>query len=62
MSQKMIIQEIEMLAWKALDLGQSILQALGIEGFFTMEKGILVTKRAVVRTTPADNKGVGDQI
>src|SRR6516225_10117101 len=58
----MIVQEIEMASRQAVDLGQGLVDPLGIETPSALEEGVLVTEVAVLRTSARDDDGVRNQV
>jgi hypothetical protein len=54
-AEQMVVEEIEMTARQPLDLGQRVVDALGVERTAPGEKGVLVAEVAVLRTPTSDD-------
>ena len=58
----MVIQEVKMSAGKAIDLGQRLVDPLGVERPATREERVLVAERAMVGAATRDHQGVRDEV
>src|SRR2546421_6723658 len=61
-AQEMIVEKVEVPAGEPLDLGEGLVNSLRIEGSTALEKRILVTEVAMMRTSAGDDDGVGHEI
>jgi hypothetical protein len=61
-AEEMIVEKVEMSAGQSVDLGQRIIDGLGIESAPVREKRLLVAEIARVRAPARDDDGVGDEI
>jgi hypothetical protein len=61
-AEEMIVEEVEVTARQALDLGERVVYPLGVEATTALEEGVLVTEIAVLRTSSCDDDGVWHKI
>ena len=61
-AEQVIVEEVEVAAGQPIDLGQRVVNALGVEGTAAGEERVLVAEVAVLRTTAGHDDRVGHQI
>ncbi len=61
-AQKVIVEEIEMAAGKAVDFGERFIDALGVKAAAALEERILVAEVAMLRAAAGDDDGIGNEI
>ena len=61
-AEQMVVEEVEVAAGEAVDLGQGVVHALRIEGAAALEERLLVAEVADVRTAAGDHDRVGHQV
>ena len=61
-AKEMVVQKVQMPAGQTFDFSQRIIHTLGVKGFASLEKGIFITKPAVMWTTACYDNRVGYQI
>ena len=61
-AEQVIVEEVQMTAGQALDLGERVVHGLRVEGSPAFEERFLVAEVAHVRTAARDDDGVGHEI
>ena len=61
-AEQMIVEEVEMASGQPLDLGQRIVDPLGVEAAAALKEGVFVAEVAVLRTSARHDDGVGHEI
>jgi hypothetical protein len=61
-AEQVVVEEVEMAAGEAVDLGQGVVDTLGVEAFATLKECVLVTEVAVLRAAARDDDGIRHEI
>jgi hypothetical protein len=61
-AEEMIVEEVEMTTGQAVDFGEGIVDALGVEALSALKEGVFVTEVTVLRTSAGDDDGVWHKV